>query len=167
MLPETPIVLVVDDCENDALLMRIVFERAGFLSPPQFAVDGDDAIAYLQGDGRYRDRVQHPLPTVVLMDLNMPGKDGFEVLEWIRAQPMFKRLHVYILSASNRPEDIERAYDLGANSYLVKPGTLDGLEQMARRLGAWLNINRFARQKKQDPSVSHGFAPQSDRAGAA
>ena len=150
MLPETPTVLVVDDCEEDALLMRIVFERAGFLLPPQFVVDGDEAIAYLQGDGRYRDRAQHPLPSVILMDLNMPGKDGFEVLEWIRAQPAFKRLHVYILSASNRTEDIERAYDLGANSYLVKPGTLAALEQMASRLGAWMTLSRFAQPKKQE-----------------
>src|SRR5580704_5873189 len=110
MLIENPIVLLVDDSKNDALLMRIVFERAGFVQPPRFAVDGNDAIAYLRGDGRYGDRAQFPLPTVVLMDLNMPGKNGFETLAWIRGQPAFRRLRVYILSASNRPEDIERAY---------------------------------------------------------
>ena len=144
MLIEDPIVLLVDDSKNDAMLMRIVFERTGSAEPLRFAVDGDDAIAYLKGDGRYRDRRQFPIPTVILMDLNMPKKNGFEVLEWIRQQPALKRMHVYILSASNRPEDIERAYDLGANSYLLKPGNLDGLVQMTECLVSWLKLSHFA-----------------------
>ncbi len=139
-----PIVLLVDDSRDDSLLMRVVFERAGFAQPPRFAFDGMDAIAYLQGDGRYGDRTQFPIPTVVLMDLNMPRKNGFEALEWIRGQPAFRRLPVYILSGSSRPQDIERAYDLGANSYLVKPGNLDGLVQMAKCLFGWINISHFA-----------------------
>lgn len=141
---EDPIVLLVDDSENDALLMRTVFSRAGFLQPLQFAHDGDEAIAYLRGDGVFGDRLRHPLPTTVLLDLNMPRRNGFEVLEWIRRQPDLKRLRVYILSASSRPEDIERAYDLGANSYLVKPGNLDGLMHMAKTLAAWLKLSHFA-----------------------
>src|SRR6185369_17012253 len=74
----------------------------------------------------------------------MPRKDGFEVLDWIRHQPALRRLRVYILSASSRAEDIGRAYDLGANSYLVKPGNLDGLLTMAKCLVAWLRISHFA-----------------------
>ena len=84
MMIEDPIVLLVDDSKNDAMLMRTVFERAGFVQPMRLAVDGDDAIAYLRGDGRYGDRKLFPLPTTVLLDLNMPRKDGFEVLDWIR-----------------------------------------------------------------------------------
>ena len=144
MMIEDPIVLLVDDSQNDAMLMRTVFERAGFVQPMRFAVDGDDAIAYLRGDGRYSDRKLFPLPTTVLLDLNMPRKDGFEVLDWIRHQPALRRLRVYILSASSRPQDIERAYDLGANSYLVKPGNLDGLLNMAKCLVAWLRLSHFA-----------------------
>ena len=139
-----PIVLLVDDSTNDALLMRTVFERAGFLQPLRFARDGEEAIAYLRGDGAYRDRAQFPLPTIVLLDLNMPRKNGFEVLEWIREQAALKRLRVYILSASSRTEDIQRAYDVGANSYLVKPGNLDGLLHMAKTLFAWLQMSHFA-----------------------
>ena len=139
-----PIVLIVDDSENDTLLMRTVFERAGFVQPLQFARDGVDAIAYLHGDGAYSDRTRFPLPTVMLLDLNMPRKNGFEVLEWIRQQPALKRLRVYIMSASSRPEDIRQAYDLGANSYLVKPGNLDGLMQLAKALVAWLRLSHFA-----------------------
>lgn len=144
MMIADPIVLLVDDSPNDALLMRTVFERAGFVQPLRFAVDGDDAIAYLRGDGRYSDRKQFPVPTAVLLDLNMPRKNGFEVLDWVRRQPALQRLRVYILSASSRAQDIERAYDLGANSYLVKPGNLDGLLHLAKCLIAWLKLSHFA-----------------------
>ena len=144
MTIEDPIVLIVDDSENDILLMRTVFGRAGFVQPLRFARDGEHAIAYLRGDGVYGNRKRFPLPTVMLLDLNMPRKNGFEVLEWIRQQPTLKRLRVYILSASSRPEDIERTYDLGANSYLVKPSNLDGLLQLAKCLFAWLKLNHFA-----------------------
>jgi CheY-like chemotaxis protein len=144
MMIEDPIVLLVDDSVNDALLMRTVFERAGFVQPLRFARDGDEAIAYLRGDGLYHDREKFPLPTAVLLDLNMPRKNGFEVLEWIRLQPTLRRLRVYILSASSRAQDIEQAYDLGANSYLVKPGNLDGLMVLAKCLVSWLKLNHFA-----------------------
>ena len=143
MIIEDPIVLLVDDSYNDSLLMRTVFERAGFVQPLRFARDGEEVMAYLSGAGAYGDREQFPLPTVVLLDLNMPRKNGFEVLEWIRQQPALRRLRVYVLSTSNRTEDIQRAYDLGANSYLVKPGNLDGLLQTARALFAWLKVSHF------------------------
>jgi CheY-like chemotaxis protein len=157
---EDPIILIVDDSTNDVLLMRTVFRRIGLTRPLQFAVGGDDAIAYLQGDGRYRDRALFPLPTVVLMDLNMPGRNGFEILEWIRRQPALKRLRVYILSASSRPEDIARAYELGAGSYLVKPRNLDGLVRMAKCLVAWLKLSHFA------PLPELAAAPELPAAGA-
>jgi len=93
---------------------------------------------------------------VMLLDLNMPRKNGFEVLEWIRQQPALKRLRVYILSASSRSEDIERTYDLGAHSYLVKPSNLDGLMQLAKCLFAWLKLNHFA--PLTEAGEEHGFA---------
>lgn len=143
MLIENPIILLVDDSEDDALLVRCVFERVGFGAPLQLAHDGEEVIAYLSGAGAYRDREKFPLPTVVLLDLNMPRKSGFDVLTWIRQQPAHKRLLVYILSASSQPDDIQRAYDLGANSYLVKPSALDELTAMARGLLAWLKLSHF------------------------
>ena len=143
MLVEDPIVLLVDDSADDATLVRIVFERAGFVAPLQLAHDGEEVIAYLRGDGDFADRQKFPLPTVVLLDLNLPRQNGFEVLAWIRQQPEHRRLRVYILSASNRAEDIQRAYDLGANSYLVKPSTLDELTTVARCLLAWLKLSHF------------------------
>ena len=156
MMLEDPVVLLVDDSTNDARLMRAACERAGFVEPLRFVQGADEAIAYLEGKGAYADRQQFPLPTVLLLDLNMPGKGGFEVLEWIRDQPGLRRLRVYILSASNRAQDIERAYDLGANSYLVKPRTLDGLMHLAKSLVGWLKLNHFA--PLGDANRYHGFA---------
>jgi len=143
MLIEDPIVLLVDDSEDDALLVRRVFERAGFVAPLQVVHDGERAIAYLSGDGVFSDRAKFPLPTAVLLDLNMPRQNGFEVLAWIRQQPGLKQLCVYILSASSQTADIKRAYDLGANSYLVKPSTLDELTATAGCLLAWLKLSHF------------------------
>jgi CheY-like chemotaxis protein len=79
----------------------------------------------------------------MLLDLNMPMKNGFDVLSWVRSQPEFKRLSITILTASMRPEDVERAFDLGANSYLVKPSNLDALASMIRCLRDWIQINHF------------------------
>ena len=143
MLIEDPIVLLVDDSEDDATLVRIVFERSGFMAPLQVVRDGAEVIAYLRGDREFADRKKFPLPTAVLLDLNMPRESGFEVLAWIRQQPALKRLCVYILSASSQTDDITRAYDLGANSYLVKPSTLDELTVLAKGLLAWLKLSHF------------------------
>ena len=143
MIVDNPIILVVDDDDCAATLVSTVFERAGLVLPLQFARDGAEAIAYLSGEGAFADRTQYPLPTVILLDLNMPRKNGFEVLAWLRQQPRLKRLHVYVLSASSQPEDIRRCYDLGANSYLVKPGNLEGLMNQANCLLAWLRLSHF------------------------
>jgi CheY-like chemotaxis protein len=138
-----PVVLLVDDSATDAYLMATVFERTSFDQPLRFVTSGEEAIAYLQGEGRYRDRAEFPLPVVVLLDLNMPRKNGLEVLAWIRRQAGISRTCVYILSASNRREDIERAFALGANAYLVKPGTLNDLTHLANTLVAWLKLGHF------------------------
>jgi CheY-like chemotaxis protein len=143
MIVEDPVILLVDDSLNDIMLMRLVLERAGFVQPLQFARDGEETIAYLRGDGPFGDRKLFPLPTVLLLDLNMPKKNGFEVLEWIRKQPLLGRIRVNILSASGRQEDIDRAFDLGANSYLVKPTKLDELAHLAKTLVAWLKVSQF------------------------
>ncbi len=143
-MTDDPRILLVDDSALDALMMRKVLDRIGFAEPLQFANGGEDAIARLRGDGQYGDRRRFPLPTLLLLDLNMPRVDGFEVLAWIRRQPTLRRLSVFVLSASSRVEDIERAAELGANSYLVKPGSLDGLTQLALGLAAWLKLSYLA-----------------------
>ena len=144
MTIEEPIVLLVDDLDDAAELMRIVFQRAGYAEPLRTVNDGERALAYLRGDSGVPNYRQSGMPTVVLLDLNMPRKNGFEVLEWIRQQPALNQLYVCILSASSLPEDITRAYDLGANAYLVKPGNLAGLMHLATSLLAWLKLVQFA-----------------------
>jgi len=138
-----PTILLVDDSENDLLLLRTAFEKAEFNIPLQEVHNGAEAIAYLKGDDPYSDRNKFPLPAVMLLDLNMPMKNGFEVLTWVRAQTGLKRLSIIVLTASMRTEDIERAFDLGVNSFLVKPSSLDALAAMLRCLRDWIQINHF------------------------
>jgi CheY-like chemotaxis protein len=135
--------LLVDDSEDSLFLLRAAFEMAQCQHPLQQAHNGEEAIAYLKGEGAYADRDKFPLPAVMLLDLNMPKKNGFEVLTWVRAQPGLKRLAIIILTASIRPNDVARAFDLGATAFLVKPGNLDNLATMMRCLGEWVQFNQF------------------------
>ena len=136
-------ILLVDDSENDLTLMNIAFRKAGLNSPLQVVHNGEEAIAYLAGEGRYTDRNKFPLPAVMLLDLNMPMKDGFDVLAWLRKQSGLKRLSIIVLTSSLRPKDVERAFELGAHSYLVKPAALEDLVAMIRCLRDWLKLNHF------------------------
>lgn len=143
-MSESQIFLMVDDSEDSLLLMRAAFEMAGNTHPLREAHNGEEAIAYLKGEDPYADRNKFPLPTVMLLDLNMPKKNGFDVLTWVRAQPGLKHLAIIVLTASIRPEDVTRAYELGASSFLVKPGSLSALATMLRCLGEWVQLNQFA-----------------------
>ncbi|MEY2429727.1 MAG: hypothetical protein QOJ40_2612 [Verrucomicrobiota bacterium] len=136
-------ILLVDDSENDIFLMRRAFKKAEFDTLLQEVHNGEQAIAYLKGEGVYGDRSTYPLPSVMLLDLNMPMKNGFDVLRFARAQPELNRLSIIILTASMREADVEQAYDLGASSYLVKPSTIDALADMIRCLRDWIQINHF------------------------
>ena len=140
---EKETILLVDDSENDLMLMRVAFKKAKSNSPLQEVRNGEEAIAYLKGEGPYCDRNKFPLPIVMLLDLNMPKKSGFDVLAWVRAQPVLKRLAIIILTASMRSEDVERAFDLGATAFLVKPSNLETLAAMMRCLCDWVQINHF------------------------
>jgi len=139
--PQT--ILMVDDDADSLFLMRAAFEMAKCNYPLQEAHDGENAIAYLKGEGPHADRNKFPLPTVMLLDLNMPRKDGFDVLTWVRAQPGLRRLTIIILTASIRPEDVTRAFDLGTTSFLVKPNSLEALAAMLRCLSEWMQLNQF------------------------
>ncbi len=140
--PQT--ILMVDDSEDNIYLLRAAFQMAKCDHPLQEVHNGEEAIAYLKGEGAYGDRSKFPLPTVMLLDLNMPKKSGYDVLAWVRAQPGLKRLAVMILTSSIRMEDVERCFDLGATSFLVKPISLDELAAMLRCLCDWIQFNQFA-----------------------
>jgi CheY-like chemotaxis protein len=105
--------------------------------------DGEQAIDYLSGKGSYSQRDRYRLPFLLLLDLKMPGMDGFEVLQWVRSEPNLKRLLVVVLTSSNLQADVDRAYEPGANSYLVKPVEFDAMVTMIQRFEAyWTEINR-------------------------
>lgn len=136
-------ILLADDSEDDILLTRIAFEKAGMKNPLQEVHNGEEAIAYLKGEPPYNDRARFPLPTILLMDLNMPRKNGCEVLLWLRAQKGLRRLPVVILSASMRVEDVTKAFDSGANSFLLKPSSLSELVSTIEAIGNWMKFNYF------------------------
>ncbi len=159
----TPTILLVDDSEDDRFLVRTAFQRAHFDCPLQEACNGEDAIAYLKGDGKYRDRGEFPFPALMLLDLNMPGKSGFDVLDWLRTQAGLRRLSVIVLSASERPEDVTQVYELGGQCYLVKPRTLEDLTRMIRGLRDWLHFSRFP--PLTSSAECNELAPLSQRVG--
>jgi len=136
-------ILVAEDDSNAVLLLKTVCSKAHIDAPLHVVRDGQEAIEYLEGSGEFTDRVAHPLPALLLLDLNMPRLNGFEVLKWIRQHPQLKRLLVVVLSSSADPKDVERSYDLGANSYLVKPMGFDGFSEMIGTLKKyWLEMNQ-------------------------
>jgi DNA-binding response OmpR family regulator len=135
-------ILLVEDDHNDVLLIKRAFQKVNIANPIIVVNDGEQAISYLAGREPYVDRA---LPMLVLLDLKLPRKTGHEVLEWLRGQANLKRLPVVVLTASSESSDVNRAYDLGANSYLVKPVTFDALVEMVKTLNLyWLILNKRA-----------------------
>ena len=137
---ERQTILLAEDNDDDVLIMRSAFERAAIANPLQVVNDGEQVIEYLAGQGKYADRSQFPLPIILLLDLKMPKQSGLEALEWLRRQPPFKCLTVHILTASSRAADVQRAGDLGANAYLIKPSRFNDLVEM---LKAWHTLAKF------------------------
>jgi CheY-like chemotaxis protein len=136
-------VLIAEDDPSDIFLLKRAFAAAGVTASLHFVRDGQEAIDYLEGEDIYSDRSTHPLPDLFLLDLKMPRLNGFDVLTWLRNQPGLKRLLVTILTSSDQPEDINRAYDLGANSYLLKPNNSQDLSDLVKRVQKyWLEINQ-------------------------
>ena len=138
-------ILLVEDDSADSTLIRRAFSKAGFEARMVRARDGDDAVAYLDGTGSYQNRKEHPLPELVLLDIKLPRRSGFEVLSWIRRDPRpLRRLPVVMLTSSRHSVDINRAYELGANAYTVKPGTSAELLDLAQSIRQfWLGKNEF------------------------
>jgi len=132
-------ILVADDDSNDIYLLKRAFLKAGIDVRMEFVQDGEQAIRYLKAG----DHQENPIPEMLLLDIKMPRVNGFEVLEWIRHQPGLRRLLIVVLTSSDEPGDINRAYDLGANSYLVKPCSIENLTGIAQHLYEyWMTLNR-------------------------
>jgi|SRR5215469_7028803 len=137
-------ILQVEDEANDVFLLQRAFVHAGIVNPVHVATDGQMAIDYLSGRGRFADRLKYPLPGLVLLDLKLPRRSGREVLEWIRTQPGLFRTIVIIFTSAQYVGDVSLAYELGANSFIIKPVDFSKYVEIARLLkGWWLNHNQF------------------------
>ena len=132
-------ILIAEDDANDAELIRRAFETAKTPNPLRFVRDGAEVIDYLSGEGAFKDRNKNPLPALLLLDVWMPLKNGFEVLKWLRSQAGFSSLPVILLTGSQDMRDVNRAYQLGANSFLLKPAGFHQLVEMSQNfLQYWL-----------------------------
>ena len=138
---DQPILLVEDD-ENDVMLLQRAFRRAAIVNPLQVVRHGDDAVAYLEGTGEFADRRLHPLPVLMLLDLKLPRRTGLEVLQWVKERSGVKKIPIIVLTSSKNDEDVNRAYELGANSYVVKPVSFETLLELVKSLELyWLVLN--------------------------
>ena len=146
MSAQAPI-LLADDTPNDVFLIKRAFEKAGILNPIQVVGDGEEVVSYLSGDGQFSNRVEYPLPSLLLLDLKMPRLDGFEVLRWIRQQPGLRALRTIVLTSSEDIYDINRAYELGANSFLVKPMEFEHFTEVSK------GIKRYWLRTDKEPSI--------------
>ena len=140
-MPDGFTILVAEDSPDDAKLLEFAIRRAGLENPVRFVADGYEAIEYLQGKGKFGDRREHPFPRVIISDLKMPRLNGLELLDWLHQHPECKVLPTVLMSGSGLEKDIEKAYQLGANSYFQKPGTLEELTSLMRTLTDYWSRN--------------------------
>ena len=129
------LILIVDDDEVDQFMLERALRGIGVLNPIRKLPDGNTALHYLNGDPPYHDRTCYPFPGVIFLDLKMPRLTGFEVLEWLKTHPTFKSIPTIVLSSSDLQSDIDKAYSLGANAYLVKPADVDDFRRVFATTG--------------------------------
>ena len=129
---QTAHILAVEDCPEDARLIKAAIKRADVDVSLHVVGDGVEAVRYLRGDGKYRNRREFPSPTFVLCDVKMPEMDGLQLLRWVRSHPDCSGIPMIVLSACDFPHEVEQAYRLGANAYLTKPSTLEEFTGLVR-----------------------------------
>jgi len=146
-----PVILIAEDNENDIFMLRRAFTQLEIDSPIFIVSDGEQAISYLHGDGKYSNRAEYPLPDLLLLDLKMPRTNGFEVLQWIRGNPSLASLRVVVLTTSEQIRDINRAYQLGANSFLVKPVHFDDFRNTLKAIYDYWLLNKVPQISRPAP----------------
>ena len=148
-MPET--ILYVEDDLNDQILVQRALKK---LASPVIVItagDGDEAIACLQGQGKYNDRQSFPLPSVIFLDIKLPRKSGFEVLDWLKNDASLKQIPVVMVSGSNLQPDIDKAYHFGASAYMVKPVEVEQLQKLFKLTG------EFFLEHAEKPSFKLNF----------
>lgn len=135
------VILMADDDQEDCLLVRDALEESRLANELHFVHDGEELLRYLRRQGEYADIANSPRPGLILLDLNMPRKDGREALADIKADPALRRIPVVVLTSSKAEEDVLRTYDLGVNSYVTKPVTFASLVDVMKAIGRyWFEI---------------------------
>lgn len=139
-------ILMADDDAGDQLLARDALQESRLRNDLRFVADGEELLAYLRREGRYADPGTSPRPGLVLLDLNMPRMDGREALARIKADPALRSIPVVVMTTSDLPDDVAASYASGANSYIAKPITFEGLVTVMRELGRyWMEIVELPR----------------------
>jgi CheY-like chemotaxis protein len=147
---DTSVILIIEDRADDVLLIQRAFKKAGIPNPVHAVCTGEDAIAYLIGEGRYANRAEYPLPALILLDLKMPGIDGFDFLAWIRQHEGIRTIPVAVLTSSSDRSDVNRAYRLGANTFFVKEFDFQDTVELAKLIHKWLQKARFPDSSRKD-----------------
>jgi CheY-like chemotaxis protein len=150
LVAATGVILVVEDREDDILLLRKALSLASIKNPLHFVRTGEEAVAYFSGEGKYSSRDEFPLPLLTLLDLKLPGINGFEVLTWIRRQDGLRGLPVVVLTSSDQLCDVNRAYELGANSFFVKEFDFNDFVNLTKLLERyWLKTVKTPESSRQ------------------
>ena len=136
------IILLVEDNEDDVFLTEAALKQAGCENPVHVVTDGQEAVDYLSGKGYFADREKFPFPSLIVLDLKLPYRSGLEILAWMRSTEMLGRATVAVLTGSNEPSDLKKAYELGSNTYLVKPPTPQMIYDIVKQFKLdWLKCN--------------------------
>lgn len=159
----TDLVLVAEDNPDDALLLRRALDKDGIIARVKIVADGEEMLLYLQGLGAYANRSASPLPSLIILDLKMPRMSGLEVLQWINENPDVAVVPTIVLSASNLEKDVRAAYNLGANTYFVKPTTFEELVETMRTVEKYW---KKAMKVRPEKSIMPGIAAVNDGASA-
>ncbi len=142
-------VLIADDDPEDRMLIEDAFEESRLANPLEFVEDGEELLDYLYRRNRFSDPSTSPRPRLILLDLNMPRKDGREALKEIKSDPHLRQIPIVVMTTSKAEEDILRTYDLGVNSFITKPVTFEGLVEIVKMLGRYwfqiVELPRFSR----------------------
>jgi len=159
-------ILLAEDREDDILLIKRAFKQGGIAHPIAVVRDGEEAIRYLSGEGRFSNREIYPVPTLFLLDLTLPGTDGFEVMRWVRSRPEFKDLPIVVLTQSDKIRDANTAYRLGAYSFIVKTEDFQDAVAFAQSMGEyWQKLNNHEAANKPPaiwpPKENLTYAPAS------
>lgn len=149
-------ILHVEDEEADIFLLQRALKKAGVQLPLKAVTDGQAALDYLSGAEPFADRQQNPLPCLILLDLKLPKQSGFDVLKWLRQNANLRTIVVIVLSSSADPKDVDRAYELGANSFIQKPSDLEQTVRLAQVFKDWwLTYNRFPTAHECSQPLNH------------